>query len=134
MVIKKVQKNSGCSLVDDPSYRKFFYSIQFCLSNKALQYWSCRCSSCVFSVTKFYSSGKRNTNKKRCHDFANLLITITVFFIFVFFITSKKKCQSCNHNLQMNFRYMSTQSFFTLSQLSLLGQTEKKSECKKIIK
>lgn len=134
MVIKKVQKNSGCSLVDDPSYRKFFYSIQFCLSNKALQYWSCRCSSCVFSVTKFYSSGKRNTNKKRCHDFANLLITITVFFIFVFLITSKKKCQSCNHNLQMNFRYMSTQSFFTLSQLSLLGQTEKKSECKKIIK
>ena len=131
MVIKKVQKNSGCSLVDDPSYRKFFTVFSFA-SNKALQYWSCRCSSCAFSVTKFYSSGKRNTNKKRCNDFANLLITITVFFIFVFFIMSKKKCQSCNHNLQMNFRYMSTQSFFTLSQLSLLGQTEKKSGCKKI--
>ena len=131
MVIKKFKRTQGVLWLMIPVTGSFFTVFSFA-SNKALQYWSCRCGSCVFSVKKFYSLGKRNTNKKRCNDFANLLITITVFFIFVFFIMSKKKCQSCNHNLQMNFRYMSTQSFFTLSQLSLLGQTEKKSECKKI--
>ena len=112
MIIKKVQKNSGCSLANDPSNRTFFFTVFSFASNKTWQYWSCRGSGCVFSVTKVYSSGKRNTNKKRCNDFANLLITITVFFIFVFFITSKKKCQSCNHNLQMNFQvHKHTKSF-----------------------
>ena len=110
MVIKKFKRTQGVLWLMIPVIGNFFKVFSFA-SNKALQYWSCQCSGCVFSVTKFYSSGKRNTNKQRRNDFANLLITVTVFFIFVFFITSKKKCQSCNHNLQMNFRYMSTQSF-----------------------
>lgn len=31
-----------------------------------------------------------------------LLITITIFFVFIFFIFSKKECQSCNHDLPHN--------------------------------
>ena len=31
-----------------------------------------------------------------------LLITITIFSVFIFFIFSKKECQSCNHDLSYN--------------------------------
>ena len=134
MVIKKVQNNSGCSLVDDPSYRKFFLQYSVLQAIRHCSIGAAGVAVVSFQLQNFIHQGKETQTKRRCNDFANLLITITVFFIFVFFIMSKKKCQGCNHNLQMNFRYMSIQRFFTLSQLSLLGQTEKKSECKKIIK
>lgn len=46
-------------------------------------------------------------NAVMCTAMLYLLITIAIFFVFIFFIFSKKECQGCNHNLHVSHNNIS---------------------------
>ena len=64
MVIKKVQNNSGCSLVDDPSYRKFFLQYSVLQAIRHCSIGAAGVAVVSFQLQNFIHQGKETQTKK----------------------------------------------------------------------